>query len=61
MIERDSLGKQEEWRGIDRMCLSAAELLVAQINLIAADRPTELPEVNSNLIRATCDRDNFKQ
>ena len=61
MRERDALSQQTERRRSERVRLRVTELLMRQINLIAADRPAKLPEVDSDLVRAAGDGDDLEQ
>lgn len=59
--ERDAMRMEAEGRIGDGVRLRVAELLVLQIGLFAEDRPTEVRQVDADLIRAAGDGAGFNE
>ena len=59
MREGDALCQQAKWGIVNGHGLCGAQLLMGEIELFAANGPTQMPEMDANLIRATGQRSNF--
>lgn len=61
MRQGDPLSQQTEWRRFNTVCLGITKDSAGEVGLISTDRPPQVPQVDTDLIRSTGQWNDFEQ